>query len=133
MIAYTPGYRDASARLARFETSPFLPKRLREVFRDLKQVAGGNLSEVGHLLTSLAPKVSGHYPSVETLEHSDLTWVWNEFNRRWKSMEPLADAGLAYVDKYLSADSLLSPSPAQNSQSARAMQNDETQSPREAA
>jgi hypothetical protein len=107
MIEFTKRHESAAERLQRFGVSPLLPKDLKKLISEFAELVTDNLKTAGSVLTDVAKELPIKYPTSETLQKADLSWIWNEYNHRRIRLEEKQNAILMYLEKYLEIDNLL--------------------------
>jgi hypothetical protein len=109
MIEFTKRHQKASERVRRFRVSPLMPSELKNRIGSFEDVVGRNLYAVGDLLTEFAKELPDKYPTLASLDKADLSWVWNQYNRRREPLGEKQNAILSFVTDYLQIDKLLTP------------------------
>lgn len=107
MVGYTKEFDDQLKELTRLAASPLLPKPLRDHIGEFRVIAHDNLAAVGHAVTTCAKLMPEHFPVASDIKEFSPTWVWNDFNDRRISFEPVAKAILEYMNDYLKIENLM--------------------------
>ncbi|WP_147284455.1 hypothetical protein [Shewanella morhuae] len=106
LVHFTEKYHNATVEMKRFQNSPLLPSRLKELLKDYTNLMEGTLSAVGEALEEASKNMPKNFPTAKKLKNFNPSWVSNIHNDKTPKLEPKAREILNYINTYLGVDDL---------------------------
>jgi hypothetical protein len=106
-IGYTESIWSSLKEIQDLKASPFLPKDMQVLLATFETAVRKNINIVGDVLTECSRKMSILYPTPESLADCRPGWVWNEFNHRAQSLQPLAEQIVTFINRHLKIEELV--------------------------
>lgn len=87
--------------------SPLIPRKLLELLEDYKKTLNDNFFTIEKVLENVAQELPDKYKNFETMKKATYSWVYNKYNKEFKSLKEPADKITEYLRQYYSVDNLL--------------------------
>ncbi len=105
-VHFTEGYVKATDEIKRFQNSPLLPSRLKELLKDYSTLMHETLATVGEAVEEAGKGMPANFPTTDTLKNFTSAWVSNIHNNKAPKLEPKAIEILNFINEYLGIDNL---------------------------
>ncbi|WP_439833426.1 hypothetical protein [Aeromonas caviae] len=106
MVHFTEKYSDSTSRISNFQNSPLLPSGLKKLLNDYHQLMVDAVTKVGVAIEEAGGDMPTYFPTKDSLESFNPSWVSNIHNNCCPKLEPKAIEILIFINNYLNVDNL---------------------------